>query len=189
MTQAKEAEVSAGAAKSAAETAKEALHVSEKAYVVTGAPVLQLDTDVVDLPVSNRGHIPSGSLRIVVHEATLDVEPTARPGIIQPTEQHWQHYDVTSIPPSNGADYSINTPVQAVVASKILSGHQQIIIAGTITYNDGFPDTPEQTWLFCDAGLYWEKLKKVQWMPCDPVAYIKQLTNGDHYPNNEYIGQ
>src|ERR1035438_4822250 len=139
------------AARSAANTARDALHVSERAYIVTGAPVLELDTNIVDIPVSNTGHIPSGSLRIVVHEATIDVKPTAPPGIIPTTEQHWQHYDVTPIPPSNGATYTIDTPVQGVVASKINSGHQQIFVAGSITYHDGFPDTPEQTWLFCNA--------------------------------------
>ena len=182
------ARAAANAAKRAADTAKEALHVSDRAYIVTGAPILHLDTDVVETPVSNTGHIPSGRLRAVVHEATLDVVPLAPSRLIHPTEQHWKHYDVQPMPPSNGTTYAINTPVQAVVASKINDGHQQIIIAGSITYNDGFPDTPEQTWLFCNVGTYFEKLQKVQWETCDPATYIKQLTTGDHYPNDEYDG-
>jgi hypothetical protein len=175
----------AAAAKTAADIAKDTLHVSERAYIATGSPVLNLDTNVVAIPVINTGHIPSGKLRIVIHEATVDTEPSNAPKIIPTTEQHWQHYDEASIP-TTGLTFTINTPVPKVLAEKINSGHQQIFLAGSISYNDGFNDTPEQVWLFCDAASFFQATRKVEWVPCDAVAYIKQLTTGDHYPESEY---
>jgi hypothetical protein len=178
------------AAKSAADTAKEALHTTERAYISTGAPVLNMDTRVVAIPVVNTGHIPSGDVKMIVHEATINVDPNAPAGIFIPVEQHWQHYNESSLPTAGvgGVSFTINTPVTGVVTEKMNDGHQQIIIAGSISYNDGFPDRPEQTWLFCVGGLYFQKMKRIDWTPCDAEHYINQLTSGDHYPQNEYSG-
>ena len=95
---------------------------------------------------------------------------------------------MSTLPSSVGATYTISTPVEAVVADKINSGRQQIVITGSIKYNDGFPDTPEQTWQFCNMGLFREKLKKLEWTLCDPTLYIKELIAIDHYPKDEYPG-
>lgn len=187
-TQARTTTNAAIAAKSAADTSKEALHISERAYITTGAPTLNMDTRVVAIPVVNTGHIPSGGVKMVVHEATIDVNPEDDSRQIVPTEQHWQHYNQSSIPTIGGISYAINTPVPGLITDKMNDGHQQIIIAGSISYNDGFPDRPEQAWLFCVAGLYFQKMKRIDWTPCDAQMYIKQLTVGDHYPQNEYKG-
>jgi hypothetical protein len=187
-TQATATTSAAQATKDAADTAKEALHTTERAYITTGAPTLNMDTHIVSIPVVNTGHIPSGAVKMVVHEATLDVNPTDDPRQIVPSEQHWQHYNQSSIPAIGGASYTINTPVPGLITDKMNDGHQQIIVAGSVSYNDGFPK-PDQTWLFCVAGLYFQKMKRIDWMPCDAELYIKQLTSGDHYPLNEYSGR
>lgn len=85
-TQASATANAAGAARDAANTAEKALHTTERAYVVTGAPVLNASTKIVAMTVINAGHIPSGKVRIVVHEATIPVTPNAYEANIQPIE-------------------------------------------------------------------------------------------------------
>jgi hypothetical protein len=182
-SQAIAAGVSAKAAKSAAETANRSLHISERAYVTTGPPTLNLDTKTVSVPIVNSGHIPSGNAHIVAHEATIP----AIPGISTinlPIEQHWQQWHQISIP-TGPTPYSFNTTVPKVDVKSFSDGRQQIVVAGFLSYFDGFPNTREQTWQFCFVALYFESLKRMDFTPCDPVLYIKQLSAGDGYPKNE----
>jgi hypothetical protein len=175
---------SANAAKDAASTAKDTLHVSERAYITTGSPTLNLDTKSASIPLINSGHIPSGTVEIVVHEATI---PAVRGGVSSITpviEQHWQQWNEVSIPPGPSL-YAVNMPIPQIVTEQFNQGQQQVFLAGTLTYFDGFTNTPQQIWAFCYAALYFEALKRTNWTPCDPVLYIKELSAGDRYSQNE----
>ncbi len=65
------AKSAADAARSAADTAKDTLHVSERAYLTLGTPTNDFQNKRMDVPVFNGGHIPSGPVQIVMHEATF----------------------------------------------------------------------------------------------------------------------
>lgn len=74
--QARATERSANAAKSAAQTAKETLHLSERAYIAFGAPKMDYTKKTITLEWINTGHIPSGPMEIIAHEATFNLATT-----------------------------------------------------------------------------------------------------------------
>lgn len=180
--QAGEAKVAAGAATSAANTAKDALHVSERAYVVIGTPNLEVAKKAISLPVQNTGHIPSGKVEVVVHEATVDVPNTyTQSNLAAASEIHWSRqvfYTVTS-----GVPYNIEIATPKMDADKLNSGLQLIIIAGFISYNDGFMDG--QQWPFCIHTIYHTIFKELALTSCDASDYLPKLELVDGYPNNE----
>ena len=183
-----EARIQAAAAKSAAETAKDTLHVSERAYVIASAMTLNASAGLASFPVINMGHIPSGKVTIIVHEATINVsDPNAPSQEIIPTETHWQHYDLDSLPPMQGAiTYTANIPLPRINQDQINKGLQQIVIVGTVSYGDGFIGTSEQRWRFCQAGALYPRTKDFQWRPCDWSLYMPELISVDHWPKDEY---
>jgi hypothetical protein len=170
----------ADAAKRAADIANETLHISERAYLVIGAPSLDLDSLVVSIPILNVGHIPSGAVQITAHEATLEASSGEPPTKRDPMEAKMMRFAHRSIGPSQSSpEESINIPVPKIIAQDFIGNKQQIIIAGTISYNSGFADDPTKTELFCSAGLYFASLKKVSWAGCDPAQYIAEITEAE----------
>lgn len=87
---------------------------------------------------------------------------------------------------SDGDPYVLHVPLPALVPEKLNSGHQQIVVVGTISYNDGFPGTTTQVWRFCELAAWNPNSKEVQWMPCDSALYLSQIMIDDHYPKDEY---
>ena len=183
--QAKEATVAANAAKSAAETADKALHISERAYIVVGLPGLDTTTKYIVLPILNTGHMPSGKVNGIIHEVTIDgIDPAATvPVGVKPTEAHWKHYELASIP-TTGQTMNFNVLVPALDVGNLNSGHEQIVVVGIITYSDGFPDDPDQQWPFCEGSAMLPMSKNLQWVVCDPNLYLPEAIQEDHYPNN-----
>jgi hypothetical protein len=51
---------------------KTALQVTERAYITIGSPTLDTTMKIANFFLSNTGHIPSGKIEIVVHEATMN---------------------------------------------------------------------------------------------------------------------
>ncbi len=185
--QAKASQDAAGAAKSAANTAKNSLEVSERAYLTTDRPVIE-GKDAA-MPVVNRGHIPSGIGVVVVHEATINTQgPKAAPEIhYQPIEAHWKHFAVNNLAPGLVGD-PLKIPVflPSLDANKMDSGYQQVILVGSITYNDGFPNTPDQVWDFCYISVLYTEPNRPTWGACDPSQYLAPIILDDGYPKNEY---
>jgi hypothetical protein len=183
-TIAEEARIQAGAAKSAADTARDALQISERAYLAAGIPFLE--AGFVNIPILNTGHIPSGKGILIIHEATLIVDPRHLGILTKPAEQHRRSHTVENVPPN--LPMSVDVPLPIFSAEEFNGGRQQIVIAGTLTYNDGFAATKDQLWKFCDIGQFSDLSRKVEWMPCDPEDALTRLTYGDHYPQGEYQG-
>jgi hypothetical protein len=69
--------------------------------------------------------------------------------------------------------------------SKFNIGLQVIIVAGTISYNDGFRGTPQQIWKYCYRTVYQTVMKKNVIITCDPDVMIPVLEKADGYPSNE----
>ena len=183
---AKQAVIQANAAKSAAETANKALHISERAYIVIALPTLDTTTKYITVPVINTGHIPSGRVVVTVHEATIDhVDIKKKTQRISPTEAHWKHYEFASIP-TTGQIMNFNIPVPALDTDRLNAGREQIFLVGIISYNDGFADDPAQQWPFCEGSAMLPQSKNLQWVICDPSAYLLEAIKSDRYPDNEY---
>lgn len=188
-TIAEQAVVQANAAKDASDTAKKTLHISERAYLMLSIPVDDFSHKRISVPIINVGHVPSGLAKITVHEATFRIDdPSAK---IIPSgnvvEKHWMQYTYQDIPitPTGLIDLEIHLP--AVVEDDIKNGRQGMAIAAILTYNDGFPKTPEQTFIFCDASNYRADTKLFTMRPCDdPTAMLRTLTTLDEYPKPTY---
>jgi hypothetical protein len=166
-------------------TADKALHVSERAYIVVGLPILDAMAKYITVPVLNTGHIPSGKVTVMVHEVTMDgVDPTVRGAITKATEVHWKHYEFASVP-TTGQVMNFNVRIPALNTDSLNGGHEQIVLVGVITYKDGFPDDPEEQWPFCEGSATFPP-RSMQWIICDPNLYLPQAINEDHYPSNEY---
>jgi hypothetical protein len=181
--QAKATQESANAAKSAAKTAQETLHVSERAYIVPLQPALSPEGKNVSLPFANVGHLEADQVQAVVHEATIEI---AHPDVVSeivPTEVHWKRLTIESIFPGPGN--TIEFPLPAGDSTKINTGLQQIFLVGFITYKDGFAVEGEQKGFFCFASIYLPYAKKLSWNPCDSQKYMAELTKLDGYPANE----
>jgi hypothetical protein len=177
---------SADAAKSAADTAREALHVSERAYIVDAAP--ELGVKSITLSFVNTGHIPSGKVSIEAHEATINAAtnaatPAATLDLRDAVERHWGAYKVQSIFPGTNS-LKLAIPVPQLSEDRLNVGLQQIVVAGYLVYSDGFPETPQQTLGFCQHTVYQTVIKHMFITPCDPQEMIPRLAALDGYPNN-----
>ena len=174
----------ADAAKSAADTAKDALYISQRAYLTDGASGINGSTKSITIPIINSGHIPSGPVEVVVHETTVNVTPAeADTDLRTAVERHWGKYIFQSIPP--GWPLSIAIPVPQMSEAYLNSGQQIVIIAGFIAYNDGFPDTTQQNWPFCQRTTYQSVMKRFFVGPCrlgDDTLHKLEILDG--YPNN-----
>ncbi len=172
----------ANAAGSAADTAKQTLRVSERAYLSIEDPTFDFGSKAMRLPLSNTGHIPSGALISTIHEATYD---TSGPIIWEfAAEKSWQHTNWDSISPGN--HNSVLVPIPLLDGGLIDSGKQFVIVAGTLSYNDGFKGSPKVIWRFCFRNVYQAIAKKSFLITCSPDEVIPNLEKQDGYPNNEH---
>lgn len=189
-TIAEQAVIQAHAAKSAADTAKRTLHTSERAYLMLGIPSDDFPHKRTTIPLMNNGHIPSGPTKVVVHEITFRIDdPSAK--TVPPqniVEKHWRVNNYQTIPAvAMGSLLAVDVRLPLVVDDDIRNGRQGIMIVAVATYNDGFPGTPEQTYVFCDSSSYEVTTKLFAMRPCDDtVAMLPVLATLDEYPSAKY---
>jgi len=174
----------ASATQSAATTAKDTLHISERAYVVFGSPVENFDKKNVQLPIINGGHIPSGSVDVVSYEATFSVDnPSSLAGASFDAivERHRSFHHLDSISP--GLPMNIAVTVPSVAEDRINNGSQQIVIIATFTYGDGFPNTPIQHSSMCADTTYHLLAKQSYIVPCRVEVELPKFEalNWDNY--------
>jgi hypothetical protein len=185
--QAKEARVAANAAKSAAETAKEALHVSERAYIGIQNSDFLFDQHAIQMPVVNTGRLPSGAVAITQHKAMYEIPGPIKPGQLIPYNfpafRKWKHSKILSISQGDRGGVTVTFPSMDV--SKLQAGNQKIVIAGTLVYTDGFPDSPQWQTKFCIESVASVVTKQVYLAPCDPDVVLPIFEQMDGYPNNE----
>lgn len=172
--------------KVANEQTKLALHISERAYLVVATPLLNITNGVVTLQVDNDGRISSGATVVTDHEVTVEQTNTFIPPDIvsHAVERHWKQFSVLSVSP--GSDVlEIAIPLPAFSKERLKLGSQAVVIAGSITYNDGFPDDTTQTFLFCWQSVRQLIVKKTFWAPCEAPRVIPTMKKLDGYPQNE----
>lgn len=156
-----------------------AFRTTERAYIEDAHPDFDLSTGVLTVHINNVGHLPANNLEVVAHEETMDVvNKTDR----HPTEWHWKKHIDPHV--AVGADpINLGIPCRKFDWAKIQQGKQQIVVAGTLTYEDGFTDDPKQTWPFCWISQYQGVQKIMGLAPCDPAVVIPQLEHLDGYPD------
>ncbi len=178
----------ANAAKSAADTAKETLLVSERAYIYIGTPDVDFVTRQLTVPLVNGGHIPSGPVNILVYEVTLG---PLFPGlnILQgrTAEKHWRSAHLKSITTSPSVNYAINIP--KLDQAMFNDGQQGFAVAGEISYNDGFPHTPLEIRQFCFLTRRGDKADSLRLIECDPDIVLPKIKAIVEYPANEESNQ
>jgi hypothetical protein len=173
-------ERSAGAATSAASTAKDALSISERAYLQIGGEVLDIPNKRIRITLVNTGRIPPGHIKVTVHESTLDITRLNDARVI---EIHWTE-DYGEGLPSAGMIVNVNVP--RFNEAEIKSSRQQIVITGTITYNDGFPNTKDQVRPFCTSALNGPIPNEITLFPCDSSTELPIAIGIDKYPDPKY---
>lgn len=178
------AKLQAQISKEAAKEAVQASHISERAYLSIGAPMLDMDKGLVSLPIDNGGKIPSGEAVATIHEATVvqidDITPIP---VTNTIGKYWTRTTFPYILPGN--PITIAEPVRAFSKSQVASGQQIILIAGTLRYKDGFPDDPEREWPFCFQSIKHLVMQQTIWTPCDIKTIIPMLERLDGYPNSK----
>lgn len=155
--------------KSSAQTAKEALHISERAYITWSNPVLHIARKMITIPITNAGRIPSGRVTAIIYEDTMTV-PAGQVGEAVRAfrlDRHKSIINITSVPPSSTPVSSLEIPVEFVDLSALQHSTQKIQLVGTITYNDGFAGSPIQKVLVCINNIYNEVAKEVNIVACD----------------------
>ena len=70
-------------------------------------------------------------------------------------------------------------PISDLSEDKLNSGLQKIMVLGIATYNDGFPNTPNQSWPFCETTVYQTTVKQYFLEPCDPSVELPKVESGD----------
>lgn len=178
---------SARAAESGAATARDALHVSERAYLIDVYPHVEYIRRIVTVNIANIGRIPSGTVEVIAHAFVIHLEDIAQPKFTlnDAIERRWARHHIVSIAP--GVPYAVDQGLKQMDGAEITTGHQQVIFVGSVEYNDGFPNTPTQREFFCvDVHL---SLTQNQVIPdsCDPYRYLMGAEQADGFPNNEEI--
>jgi hypothetical protein len=167
---------------------KTALHVTERAYITAVQPTLDQPGKFIYFYTNNSGHLPSGKIEAVIHEATFNFPATDAPiDTKYAVEYHWKRHKLASLPPGTGL-FRFVIPVRSLDDVKLSSAqgaYQTIFVAGSITYGDGFSDDPEQTWQFCFNTRFSIPLKTTLMVACDADQMIPLMEKLDGYPNNE----
>jgi hypothetical protein len=182
--QADQTKVIATQARFSAETAKEVLHVSERAILVVGDGTLKDDSKIFSVPLENVGRLPSGPVEVIVHSGTFNVPNSDGP--IKASDlisYHWFTIKVQTIIASEPIYLMVDMPDTSF--PDLRSGHQQVMVAGTVSYYDGFPDTSRQSFTFCRRTVYWPKLNFLAVQDCDGTAMLPFLKQAGNYPNHQ----
>lgn len=166
--------------------ASQSLQIGERAYISIGTPHFAWEENGIKLPLLNTGHIPSGYLHSEVHEATYVGSPKDSVKSMRPIEGHWGKSEFKNVDPTPGsALFALFVRIDSSSEAALNAGTQRIIYAGKVSYNDGFPDSPERSFNFCAVSFYLASERAQSMKPCDASIYIPFLMKQEHYPANE----
>ena len=172
---------SADAAQRAADIANQALHLSERAYITTSLPQLDFGAKRLTFQIVNSGRIPSGTMIITVHEATVSI-PNPQNPIYVAQEGHWRSAALSAIAPDR--PIAVNNDVPLLQENALDNSQQMVFAAGTIEYSDGFSDDPQQLWNFCWYATSDKGNQKFLIDPCDPNTFIAKIKTWEEYPSH-----
>jgi hypothetical protein len=173
-------QIAATAAKESAQTAKLALHVSERAYLVRGDVSVDLDRKVITINIVNAGHLPTGLGHFTAHEAVVSPSLTTE-GMVHIREARTIESDVPSIAP--GIPQIIKFTSDFFDPVLFTTGRQNIIIVGLLTYNDGFQDESDQTLKFCAINQYHPQIGRTDFGGCNVDETLSKIKKWESDPN------
>ena len=82
---------------------------------------------------------------------------------------------------------SIEVHLPAISQDEIANGKKGFVMAAMLTYNDGFPNTPDQPYFLCDQSSYAPDTKLFVMRPCDDLQLmLSLLAKADEYPSDKY---
>jgi hypothetical protein len=167
----------ADATQRAAKIAQDTLHISERAYIATGSPQIDYAKNLITVPLVNSGHIPSGKVELVSYEATLNPDKMTEgfTSFEYIVERHKGITHLTSIPPGLPPVVSIAFPIPKMSKDRLNNGTQLIMIVGTISYSDGFPNSPIQRSPVCTSTVYQTVAKDVYLAPCNAAEQLPKF--------------
>jgi hypothetical protein len=176
-TIAEQSVIQAGAAQSAAQTAKDTLHTSERAYVVFGNPRWDYSKHSVEIPLINNGHIPSGVVEITSHSVIVE---GIRPNPSQPVQWSWSRKTFATLIPGVPSEW--RATFNKITPEEMNTGVRGFLTVGNIKYNDGFAGTSEQNWTFCIRSQFDALNKEATFTLCDYSEWIHLAESLDGYP-------
>jgi len=173
----------ADAAKSAADTAKNSLVISQRAYLTGLYPITDYDKKIISFQILNSGHIPSSRAQVVIYEVTWNPpKPTVgETGPEYVVERHKQINNIPAVVPTSAGPSPISIAVIVPEMSKdrLLKGTQLILIVADIAYDAGFEEVKGQRSEVCIQTVYQTIAKSVFLIPCDPNKYLPGMESAD----------
>lgn len=168
------------------EQTQRGFRIANRAYLAAGQPSFDAKTRLFTLSIKNHGHLPTGSVDLVIHEATLD---SATANVISAdannvAEAHWRHRTLAPFPPDSDP-LPIAVGIHGYTEDKYTAqgAFQEIFVAGRISYNDAFSEDGPQSYDFCYQSGYNPELQKLYFTPCDPREILPALEKHDGYPD------
>lgn len=185
VVQADAAKLSADAAESTARTAEESLHMSERAYIVMGAPRLVAQKKLLVIPLINKGRIPSGEVDALYHVELVKAKPDGHSAnFANPLEIYWHMQPFQTINPSVPVELSIT--LVKMDPTLLEKSNEGAFVAGNVSYSDGFDDTQRTTVPICVQTYYRTDLKQLMLIPCDSKTVLPQIEAADEYPKLKF---
>jgi len=124
----------ATAAETAANIARDTLHVSQRAYLTVPTPTVDPDRKIFSIMILNEGHMPSGPVHAIFNEAMISVINllSAHADVKNASEKHWTDTPIHEIFQQTHHDIGVVLPELDRDAYK--SGHQIIVVTGFVTF-------------------------------------------------------
>lgn len=162
---------------------REALEITERAYLNAGFPVLHLDKATVWVPIENSGRLPSRDVGITATTMHFEFGGTDPAKTFSMSDFTWGGPgDMTSVPPGKGY-FGVTIPISklspeaaawAVQAEGIKNGRRPLHVSGTIEYNTGFTSSTgspkRDTFRFC---FQYRPEPEPRWETC-PIIYLTE---------------
>jgi hypothetical protein len=176
-----EMKIATKAATDSAGTSKEYMHVSERAYLAVKDGSLDWKGKQITFVTQNIGHIPTGKVTVLTHEALVAIPPNGVGSIGKDAIEHYWSLGVKSGIPPEVPITAGSTTLFKLDPVLVRKGTQVVIVAGIISYEDGFPDDVQQRTTFCYQTVVQVVSKKGGLMSCDPEPILKELGDLDRY--------
>ncbi len=165
------------ASASAANTAADALQISERAYVVSGGVQVDWARKVLYVPIENLGHIPSGQVHVIMHFSKI----TKNAGGEMSDEVKWTEAWFNSLT----SNAPVTSPQITFEPNLARSGVEFIHLGIEIEYHDGFKGTPLRTQGTASCSFH-SKEGTFLFGPCPFTNMLEVLKKADQYPSPKY---
>lgn len=162
---------------------QEPLGTDQRAYISISGLALGDDHTLVELPVVNKGHMPTGKVTFEIHEETMVVGVETIHGTLMDEiiEAHKQEGAFASLPP--GQAYRISVLAPELDRANLKNGHDKAVFAGVLSYNDGTSHTSDVKWPFCGIVAFNKSRRRVDVGTCDPTLWIHQIEQQERSPS------